>query len=634
MNREKFDGWCERGIIALVLAILVFGPLATGAVRTLEFLIIQGLTVAAMVLWVIRLWLQPRPKFLMPPFGWAVLAFTAYAIARYFMADIEIVARLELIRVLVYTALFFVIVNNLHRQETVNLIGYTMLFVAMGIALYGGYQFFTGDNRVWNFQNTYTHRATGTYINPNHFAGFLEMLLPLGIAYTIIGRMKPTLRILLGYASVMLALGIGLSLSRGGWIATALALILFFLILLFHRGFRLPAALALLVIVLGVGYFVPRSSVVQERAESAMKEAGSSDYTRYKLWLPAIELWRENLWLGLGPGHFDYRFRSVRPQEIQLQPDRAHNDFLNTLVDWGIVGFVLVMGALTVITYGVAKAWRNVGGVAADLGNRRSNRFAFVIGASFGLVALFFHSAIDFNMHIPANAILAVTLLALLASHQRFATERWWNGAGRPLVAIVTLALLVGITFLTGAGIRRANAYVWTERAAKLPGFSPAQAAALERAFAAEPKDFEIAYKVGECHRVRSWDGGDNFAELAQQAMTWFARAEQLNRFDGYSILSHGMCLDWVGRHEEAWKYFDRAEELDPNGFYTTAYVGWHFVQTGDYAAARPWFERSLKLQWKNNPIAENYLTICNRRLFEAANDDSPTRFLHLPNNP
>ena len=628
MDREKLYGWCERGIIALVLAILVFGPLATGAVRTLEFLIIQGLTVAAMILWMVRLWLKPRPQFLMPPFGWAVLAFVAYAVARYFMADIEYVARLELIRVVVYAAIFFVVVNNLHRQETVNLVGFTMLFLAMGIAIYGGYQFFTGDNRVWHFQNTYANRATGTYINPNHFAGFLEMLLPLGIAYTVVGRMKPTLRILLGYASLMIAAGIAISLSRGGWIATSLALILFFLVLLFHRGFRLPAALALVVMLLGIGYCAPRSSLIQQRAETVVKEAGSTEYTRYRLWLPAIELWRATPWLGLGPGHFDYRFRSVRPQEIQLQPDRAHNDFLNTLVDWGIVGFVLVMGALAVITFGVAKAWRNVGGVAADLGNRRSNRFAFVLGASFGLVALFFHSAFDFNMHIPANAILAVTLLALLASHQRFTTERWWTNAGRPVVVLATLVLLAGITFLTGAGIRRASAYVGIERAAKQPNFSPAQAAALERAFAAEPEDFETAGRIGECYRMQSWAGGDNYAELAQQAMTWFGRAEQLNRFDDFSFLRQGMCLDWLGRHDEAWKYFDRAEELDPNGYFTVAHVGWHFVQTGDYAAARPWFERSLKLEWKNNPIAENYLALCNRRLLEAANDDSPARFL------
>ena len=628
MDREKLDGWCERGIIALVLAILVFGPLATGAVRTLEFLIIQGLTVGALSLWLVRLWLQPRPKFLMPPFGWAVLGFVAYAIGRYFMADIEYVARQELVRILVYTAIFFLVINNLHRQETVNLVGYTMLFLAMAIAFYGGYQFFTGDNRVWHFQNTYEHRGTGTYINPNHFAGFLEMLLPIGIAYTIVGRMKPALRILLGYASVMIAVGIGVSLSRGGWLATALALVLFFLVLLFHRGFRLPAAFALGVMLLGVVYCAPRSSLIQQRAETVVKEAGSTEYTRYRLWLPALELWRETPWLGLGPGHFDYRFRSVRPQEIQLRPDRAHNDFLNTLVDWGVVGLVLVLGALGILTYGVMRAWRHVGGVAADLGNRRSNRFAFVLGGSFGMIALFFHSATDFNMHIPANAILAVTLLALLASHQRFSTERWWTGAGRLLVVVVSLALLAGITFLAGTGIRRAQAYVWTERAAKRPNFSPARAADLQRAFAAEPKDFEIAGQIGECYRMQSWPGGDNYAELAQQAIVWFARAEQLNRFDDFSILRHGMCLDWLEKHDEAWKYYDRAEELDPNGYFTVAHVGWHFVQTGNYAAARPWFERSLKLEWKNNPVAEINLALCNRRLLEQANEDALTRAL------
>ncbi len=631
MDREKLDGWCERGIIALVLAILVFGPLATGAVRTLEFLIIQGLTVAALALWLVRLWLKPKPQFLMPTFGWAVLAFGVYAVVRYFTAEIEYVARLELIRILVYTAVFFLVVNNMHRQETVNLVGYVMLFLAMAIAIYGGYQFFTGDNRVWHFENTYGHRGTGTYINPNHFAGFLEMLLPIGIAYTIVGRMRPTLRILLGYASVVIAVGIGISLSRGGWIATALALTLFFLVLLFHRGFRLPAALALGVILLGVGYAAPRSSLIQQRAEAVVKEAGSTEYTRYRLWLPAIELWKETPWLGLGPGHFDYRFRSVRPQEIQLQPDRTHNDFLNTLVDFGVVGLALVMGALAIIAYGIVKAWRHVGGVAADIGQRRSNRFAFVLGASFGMVALFFHSATDFNMHIPANAILAVTLLALLASHQRFASERYWTGAGRPLVVAVTIVLLAGMTVLSWAGVRRATAYVWTERAAKEKNFSAARAAVLERAFAAEPKDFVTAYNIGECFRVRSWEGGDNHAELAQQAITWFARAEALNPYDCYSILRHGMCLDWLGKHEEAWKYFDRAEELDPNGYYTVAHVGWHFVQIGDYAAARPWFERSLRLQRKDNPIADSYLALCNRRLLESATDDSPARFLRYP---
>src|SRR5712675_910836 len=100
MNREVLDRWCERGILALVLGALVLGPLALGAVRELEFAIIQVLTGGVMLLWGIRFWLAPRPRLLWPPICWAILAFAVYAVARYWKADIEYIARLELMHVL------------------------------------------------------------------------------------------------------------------------------------------------------------------------------------------------------------------------------------------------------------------------------------------------------------------------------------------------------------------------------------------------------------------------------------------------------------------------------------------------------------------------------------------------------
>jgi tetratricopeptide (TPR) repeat protein len=76
-----------------------------------------------------------------------------------------------------------------------------------------------------------------------------------------------------------------------------------------------------------------------------------------------------------------------------------------------------------------------------------------------------------------------------------------------------------------------------------------------------------------------------------------------------------------LGQHEEAEPYFNRADELDPNGYFTAAFMGWHYVQNGQYGAARPWFERSLRLQNKDNPIAASYLQIANQKLLEAATD-------------
>src|SRR6185312_3003064 len=161
MNRESLDKFCERGILVLVLAILVFTPLAFGGrsqpavgtrvdfILVAPFNIVQWMTLGVMALWGARLWLTPRPKILWPPVCWAVVAFALYAIARYLTADIEYVARAEMIQAVMYAFLFLAIVNNLHRQESAQLITLTLVFLAMAIAAYAVYQFVTNSTRVW-----------------------------------------------------------------------------------------------------------------------------------------------------------------------------------------------------------------------------------------------------------------------------------------------------------------------------------------------------------------------------------------------------------------------------------------------------------------------------------------------------
>jgi tetratricopeptide (TPR) repeat protein len=86
------------------------------------------------------------------------------------------------------------------------------------------------------------------------------------------------------------------------------------------------------------------------------------------------------------------------------------------------------------------------------------------------------------------------------------------------------------------------------------------------------------------------------------------------------------MCEDWIGpdakgERLDSTRYYARANELDPNGYFTTANTGWHYLQIGDYAAARTWLERSERLQWdaKLNEIAPDDLPIVERRLREGA---------------
>lgn len=84
------------------------------------------------------------------------------------------------------------------------------------------------------------------------------------------------------------------------------------------------------------------------------------------------------------------------------------------------------------------------------------------------------------------------------------------------------------------------------------------------------------------------------------------------------------MCLDQLDRHAEAGPYYRRAEALDPNGYFTVANIGWHYVQTGDYLAARAWLERSLRLDDSSeNVIGRDCLDLVKRKLVENASGKS-----------
>jgi hypothetical protein len=61
----------------------------------------------------------------------------------------------------------------------------------------------------------------------------------------------------------------------------------------------------------------------------------------------------------------------------------------------------------------------------------------------------------------------------------------------------------------------------------------------------------------------------------------------------------------------------------DPNNYYVLAHQGWHFVQVRDYRAAKRWFERSIKINWRDNPIAYSYLSIIERKLKETEDSQS-----------
>jgi len=627
-TRRNLDWWCERGILSLVIGMLVFAPLAFGAVDAWAFLVLQALAMGTFALWAARLWAHPKPRLLWAPLCWVVVAFVLYAVARYFTADIEYVARQEVVQVMIFALLFFVVLNNLRGQEEISAVSAALIAVGTFAACYAVAQLLNHSNQVWNQVSPYIGRASGTYISPNNLSGLLAMLLPLALAYLLVGKVNIIARILLAYAALAMAAGLAVTFSRGGYIAAAAGLMLLLIILLGHGNHRWKAALLLMLMLVAGGFFTKHylsstlgymRRVANPEDKGALVVVDGSTDSRLMMWGSAVRMWQDHPWFGVGPAHFDYRFREYRPEAIQARPDRVHNDYLNLLTDWGVVGGVMVLAGMGIFIFWLGKTWPHVRREENAFGSGQSNRFAFFLGGMCGLAALAVHSFMDFNLHIPANALVGVILLALVTSNVRYVSEGYWVRVRQPGKVAISLFMGVTVLILAFQGRRDAGEAWWLARAEEQPYFSPERAAALQKAFDWEPQNFQTAHEIGECYRIQSLDGGQDFAELGQKALGWYAQAMRLNPHDGYSYLRTGMCMDWLGQSLKSGPFYSAAEARDPNSYFITANIGWHYVQVGDYAAAREWFFRSLYLEYQDNQIARNYLAICEQKLAEKA---------------
>lgn len=619
MDRERIDAWLERSILVLVIGLLGWATLAFGAVRPPEFAVVSWLILAALALWGIRIWIAPKFRFLWPPVCWAALPFIGYAVWRAHVAELGFPARNELMQVIFAALLLFIIANNLYGQESTRILGFFLVFLGMAVAMYGIYQWLRPSNLVWGLERPlpYEGRASGSYICPNHLAGLLEMSLPIGLALTVAGRLRPLTRIFLAYASLVSIAGLAATQSRGGWLGACAAIMVLFLFLIQKPGQRWIAIL-MVVSLTATGAWLYTRSVSHRAAQTVV--SGHERDIRLRLWATGLQMWKGSPWIGIGPDHFDYRFRQYREpvDKTQARPGRMHNDYLNTLVDYGAAGLLLLLVPIGAGIWSVFRCWPHVQRGDKDFGQKKSNRAALLLGASAGLLALLVHSFLDFNMHIPANALIATTLLALLGSHVRFATERYWVTARWYIAAPATIAIVAIVAWLMPQTILRSQEANLLRRAESLPDGTTNKIAVLKQAFALQPENFETAQAIGEHLRVIAWVGEDGYEPIAKEAIEWFKRAIALNRYDTLSHLRIGMCLDKLEQYDEARPWFTKALEMDPAYWYPPAMMGWHEFQLGRYQEAREWMIKSLQLYQYvpgggGNSFAWEYVQIIDR---------------------
>lgn len=503
--------------------------------------------------------------------------FFGYILVRSRCSPVDYIARADFFMVLGALAVYLLTSLYIVKPPLRMVFAAILLALAFGQVVVGLIQFSgSPDFMLFGLQRpaVYGQRASGQYACPNHLAGYLEVAAVLGLSLTLWGTWKPWAKVLTGYATLVALAGVVLTGSRGGYLSTVVCVLVFVALsmaavkIAFPESFVRVACIGgcLIVLIAASLPFLVTSQFLRQRASRVF-----SKDMRLEMWQAAVPQIKLDPWIGTGAGTYLYYGRKFRVPALQDDPVHVHNDYLELLAEYGIagvLGFALFLGAhlrhgLRSFRWIVAKRLQ----FSADW---RSASFALNVGCLSAVTAILIHSGVDFNLHIPANAMLMAFVFGVLANpgletFQETGVSVKTNRLFRFLVPVLGIAILL-------AGIPKIPGEYFAEKARSAlrheDYFGAVKAA--KNGIRWEGKNPDLFYYLGESRRrlgdetqapgLRKLQESYYLlaSESLKQAVTLFPQDERL-------LLIEGWTLDALGQHDEAGDFYQHAMEWDPN---------------------------------------------------------------------
>ena len=291
------------------------------------------------------------------------------------------------------------------------------------LSMFGLTQSFTSDGtRVYWFRQLTQSTAFGPFINRHHFAGYMELAiaLPLGLLFS--GSIESYKRPMYAFVAMMMGVALIMTNSRGGIISLA-AEILFLAAVAgpgLLRGERRPRAQRVRSALLRAGLAFGLIAVLiggtiavggSDAFTRLLGTANTDDPTtgRAHFWSVTLDVIKAYPIVGSGLGSFSVIYTRYDSHNGFYRLEQAHNDYLQTLADGGILGGILGL-AFLIILFGNGFARRET-----DDKFRRG----VATGALAGCFAALIHSFFDFTLHTTSNALLFLILAALATQDRR-----------------------------------------------------------------------------------------------------------------------------------------------------------------------------------------------------------------------
>jgi hypothetical protein len=368
------------------------------------------------------------------PAGWLFVPFLAYAACNLaWVSPVRWLGWFDWLNWAQAVAVFWVVLNGVEAPACRRFLCVLLAAIGVGAAVLAGYQHFVDPHWLMLGRRQavqFIGRSSGPFGIPNSLGVLMALLIPPAGELALRPGRPAALRALCAAALVFLAGGFVLAVSRGAWLALAAAFALRPLVSPGRSlGRRIAVACGVVAATAAAATMLYFSfPLMRERVDFLVKDSG--EHTRPIMWRGAWKIFEAHPVLGGGAGSFDALFEPFRPEGYRDQPYYAHCDYLNTLSDYGAVGFVLLFGAAGIVGWHCARA-RGLAGAAFT-----------------GLLAFAIHLLVDFHLKIPALAMTVATVAALVTAEAwpALARKAALGGAG-------SLASRAAALFAAGAAL-------------------------------------------------------------------------------------------------------------------------------------------------------------------------------------
>ncbi len=380
--------------------LLTFSVAAFGAVEVWSESVVEIGVAVLLIAWACLALFTRGVQIRWNVLNWPILAFCAIGAGQllFHVTAYPFLTRAELLRAITCWGFFFLATQAFQNRRELTALAWFVILLGFAVSLLGIAQYFTSPTRIYWMQQLTVSKPFGPFVNRNHFAGFVELTLPTGLALLMLRGIRREQTALMTLLTLVPISAVVLASSRAGIICVGLEICGLAAFRLTRRRAEkvrvssvaiAVAAGVILIGWVGVGHTVERFLPSHTTGVPLGK--------RISMTRGALNIFLDHPVAGAGLGTTIAVYPRYETMYDGRVVDHVHDDYAEALAEMGSLGGACGLAFLGLLFW---NAW---GLLRAEQGHFSR---ALHVGAATAIAGLLLHSFVDFNLHILSNALL------------------------------------------------------------------------------------------------------------------------------------------------------------------------------------------------------------------------------------